>query len=211
MQNDWNSIVLRGEIEEEPSIYCYNSKENTTNYLINLKVKTKGEQFTVIPVLLPTNAENIDDYKSERGLFVKGTVITHRVYDEKSDKNVLKTIVRSRVIDFLEEGYKPLNSVIVTGYLVSKEEIWQNVNGSEYIVFLVASNRNDKSNYIRCLAKFDRAHYIDEMEVGEKIEIHGFMYQNFQRKDYTVKSLWIKGFDKPYRNKAGVLFGGAEE
>jgi len=209
MQNDWNSIVLRGEIEEEPKPYCYNSKKKTTNYLVSIKVKTRGNRYSSIPVILPESIEDISSFSQGSKVFIKGILGTHRVYDEKLDKNRIRIMVKAFKAEILSE-FKPLNSVIIEGFLVSKMDLMKNRRGESTIIFLIASNNEDSSNYIRCSAEGERADFIDKMNIGDRINIHGFIYKNLNRDEYLVKTFWLNGFDKAYRNKDGFLFGEEE-
>ena len=208
---DWNSLIIRGEVVKEPVKYYETSDE--VFYLVKVETKQRGKYPLEVGVKLSDRKDDLEQFVPGAKIFVKGTMITKRVYDEILEMSVIDMIVESRVISFLEENERLLNSAILEGYIIQKGRVYQNKAGTDCIMFMVASNRDEEPNphnYFRCLAQNERAHAIDSHNVGEKINIHGNIVNHSTNNEYRVNVTWISGFDTAYRNKDGYLFGTEE-
>lgn len=207
-ENDWNSIVLIGEILNKPE-YFYEVFDRTY-FIMNMKVKIKDEKFVNLPIVIDDMEYKIDDYKENQIVFVKGIIKTERIIDENNKEKLrkLQMYVKPRVIEFLDNNkIKTLNNAIIQGYICSKIVLKPSNNGKEKLALLVASNKEDMSNYIRCFVIGQRAMLLKKYKKGEKIELHGHIEYNEIRKEHQLFVKWCDKTDSGYVNKDGYQFG----
>lgn len=216
MERNWNSYVMRGEIETEP--LCYYETLTCTYYTFYVKIPGKDDKCNSIPVYISDQICNIDDFKVGRGIFIKGTLRSEREQDDDPNHNRLLANVEVREYDFLEEGYIPLNNIIMDGYICSKGKLVVK-NGESYIKLLLAANRDGKSDYIWCNFKGERAVRADELEIGHLIKVEGPIVEFHKKKfkdgnevgkikEYVILAKWMSEYDEGYVNKDGYFFKG---
>lgn len=167
-----NKIELSGEICSLCSFNHEKYGENFYNFYVS--VKRNSNNIDIIPIIVSEKIIDISSLTIDKKVKVFGSV---RTFNERTEKSRLKVYVHAEDIIIINDNIDDdLNSVNLEGYICKKTEKRKTPLGRVITDVILAVNRPfGKSDYIPCVFWGKNANYVDQMDIGDYISIHGRM------------------------------------
>jgi len=174
-----NKVTLMGKVVSKPEFSHEVFGEGF--YELELEVKRLSDNSDIIPITVSEKLLTNDDFGLGKEVFVKGQFRSYNKLVDGKSKLMLTVFVREVEKDF---GDQNPNQIEITGY-ICKPPIYRTTPFKREICdLLVAVNRAyNKSDYLPCIAWGRNARFVQNAEVGQKVNIIG----RIQSRDYQKK------------------------
>lgn len=177
-----NQVTIIGEVA---SAFTYSHEVFGEGfYMVDVLVRRLSNSNDRIPLMVSERL--LDVTQDYRGAFimVSGQFRSYNRHEEQKNRLVLSVFARE--VEFIEEepdGAKT-NHILLEGYICKKPVYRKTPLGREIADLLLAVNRPyGKSDYIPCICWGRNARYASGFEVGEHVQILGWI----QSRDYVKK------------------------
>ena len=181
-----NIAHISGEVKEEPKFSHFMLGEGF--YDIAVEVPRLSQEFDSVPVTISERL--LENIKTGDKISIDGQFRSYNKLEDGRSKLIL-TLFAKELTDF-DESINP-NTITLTGFLCKKPIYRTTPFGREICDILVAVNRAyNKSDYIPCIAWGRNARFVSNLEVGQKITLHGRIQSRMYQKKHE---------DKPAENK----------
>lgn len=179
-----NQVELRGKLASEP-VYSH-SVLGEGFYECEFIVPRLSSQVDVLPITISERLlPEIVDKSKEIGIL--GQLRSYNKLENDKSRLILTVFVREIVsAEQILDG----NKIDISGF-VCKEPIYRTTPfGREITDVLVAVNRAyNKSDYIPCIAWGRNARFTGDLEVGDRIELHGRIQSRVYQKKLEDESV----------------------
>lgn len=174
-----NKVTLMGKVVSKPEFSHEVFGEGF--YELELEVKRLSDNSDIIPITVSEKLLINDDFGLGKEVFVKGQFRSYNKLIDGKSKLMLTVFVREVEKGFGDENP---NQIEITGY-ICKPPIYRTTPFKREICdLLVAVNRAyNKSDYLPCIAWGRNARFVQNAEVGQKVNIIG----RIQSRDYQKK------------------------
>ena len=163
-----NQVIITGKFGE---INYSHSRRDKKYYSSVLQVKRLSETIDEIPLIILARHLSRAVGLVGKQVEIKGTLRSRNYYDKELKKH-LQIYVDVKVIN--ETNSESENLIFLNAYICKTSVLRTTPKGKEIADVLLAVNReNGDSDYIPCIAWYQEAKNIFEMEVGTNIKILG--------------------------------------
>lgn len=174
-----NKVYLRGKVISEP-VFSHEVFEEKF-YEVNLQVPRLSEFNDIIPIIVSERLLDVNDFKLNKEIAVRGQFRSYNKQQEGKSKLVLTVFVRE--ICEIDENLNP-NTIELVGYICKPPVFRTTPFKREICDVLLAVNRAyNKSDYIPCITWGRNARYVKNFQIGERIELCG----RIQSREYQKK------------------------
>lgn len=182
-KNKNNKVLVYGEIVSE--IQFINETHGERFFEFNVKVQRLSGVFDILPIRISSRLifeRELIGRKLNKGDMIS-LVGQFRSFNknENGKSKLVLTIFANAILDDLS---KKTNEIYLKGYLCKPTNYRITPLNREVADLLIAVNRKHKrSDYIPCIAWGRNARFVENLNVGDKIEIYG----RIQSREYQKK------------------------
>ena len=174
-----NIVSLSGEIIDDPK-YSHDVFGESF-YEFNLKVMRLSNQFDIIPVTI--SEKLLFDKEVRQGKKISATGQFRSFNKLEDNKSKLRLTMFIRDLKDFDPNINP-NEIKISGYICKQPVFRTTPFNREICDVLLAVNRNyNKSDYLPCIAWGRNAHFVNNLKIGDRVEVSG----RIQSREYIKK------------------------
>lgn len=173
MEDKNNQAVIEGIIE---SNFVFNHEVfGERFYLVNVAVRRTSGVYDIVPVMISERLMDVTQNQKGLGVMVSGQFRSYNRHDEDKCRLILSLFAREvEYLTYEESVRATANSVYLEGYVCKKPVYRVTPLGREVADITLAVNRTyGKSDYIPCICWGRNAKFAAELQVGDRLAMHG--------------------------------------